>query len=73
MYRTESELITIVGEKRCDRPMSQDPREAATNTVGEPRCPMCGTTPFIPNEVHGHVACFQCGQTVEACCNGDIG
>lgn len=76
MYRTDSELINVLEEKRCEKD-GKDYREAAglgaasTEPSGG-RCPIC-TEPFIPHYVHGHLACTACGQTVEACCNGDVG
>jgi hypothetical protein len=35
-------------------------------------CPYCAQH-LIPNEVHGHTACFACGQVIEGCCGDGLG
>jgi hypothetical protein len=52
--------------------MQPERKEEKPQEVRETNCPACGQH-LVPNDVHGHIACFACGQTIEGCCGDGIG
>lgn len=68
-YNLPETLLEIVKEERtCER----STQAMVESSAYEPQCPFCAVV-LVPNYVHGHIACSSCGQTVEACCDGEIG
>lgn len=60
-YNSAEELIDTLTHMKTDKP--------CVSTYQETNCPYCAQH-LVPNDVHGHISCFACGQIIDACCGG---
>ena len=37
------------------------------------RCPRCGASPFVEEQMHGHYVCMTCHTITVGCCDGECG